>query len=304
MVDLAAPTKQSISRGFSDEELKKSEDAKAFNWNARTVPTEYDPVQLNDIQLDYSFIDWWNTRSPLFCCCFPLIGCLSSSKSVDGTDPSVWTQVLENPNPKIPPSMQGVYWLKDNHAHEQLVSIFSHADLTGTFNVDGTDGYGEWSRSLEYNWSRDKTCFGYILAFVAKRTENSVNGVMNLKDGILTVHSGRGRDTQIVYKINDDEWWKVHYLAGIGQEGDQEYDFMYKWLKVIDKDGKTTKHWDEYVEWSNKPTPHLKCCAPYLPCWPGLSCISPQKIAEIMVLPNKKQIVRLKNGEDDQVGNA
>ena len=38
-------------------------------------------------------------------------------------------------------------------------------------------------------------------------------GRMNLKDGICTIHGKRGEGIQIVYQINDNEWWKVHYNA-------------------------------------------------------------------------------------------
>lgn len=34
---------------------------------------------------------------------------------------------------------------------------------------------------------------------------------MNLKDGICTVHDKRGEGIQVVYRVTEDEWWKVHY---------------------------------------------------------------------------------------------
>lgn len=290
----SSPTAQSMNRGdFSEEELREEQWAKNFDWDHRPRPTEYNPIQLDEkLTIPVRCIEWWNTRSPLFCCCFPCAGALSNHKTFDGTDPSIWKEVLADANPKIPESMRGVWWLKDNHAHEQLVTIFNHAELTGTFNEDGTDGYGKWERTLEFNWSRDKTCFGYILGIAAKKTQNTVKGRMNLKDGILTVHAGRGQGAQLVYKVNDDEWWKIHYMANPGEEGSQNFDFMYKWLKVIDKDGATTQHWNEYVEWTNKPTPHENCCAPACPIWPLFSCLSKKQVGDIMRLPNKKQIVR------------
>ena len=35
--------------------------------------------------------------------------------------------------------------------------------------------------------------------------------------------------------------------------------FIYKWLKVIDKDGEPTEHWTEYVKWSKDPLPYRNC---------------------------------------------
>jgi len=290
MAALATPKPQKMNRGFTEKQLENEKNAKDFAWTARQVPSAFDPVQLKENGIVVGWLDWWNTRSKLFCCCFPCAGCLAGHKVIAGTDAEVWKKQLENQNPDCPPSMQGLWWLQYNIAHEQLVTIFSDAEFVGTYNEDGTDGYGMWYRPLEWNWSRENTCFGYILGISAKRGGSKVTGLMNLKDGILTVYNGKGQGMQMVYKITDDEWWKVHYLADPGMEGDQEINFMYKWLKVLDKDGNKTQHWDEYVAWTDRPLPHENCGTSWFPFWS--CCLSNRQINENMIMPNKKQIVR------------
>jgi len=288
------PVSEKMDRGFTEEQLEMEKFGLDFQWDARVVPSQFDAVQLDIAQTPLKCLDWWNTRSQMFCCLFPCAGpCFSGHETIDGTDPEVWKKQLENPNPDAPESMQGLWWLKYNIAHEQLVTIFGDADYVGTFNKEGTDGHGKWYRALETNWSREKSCFGYILGWNGKRTQGRVSGRMNLKDGILTVHTGKGQGNQLIYKITDNEWWKVHYLANPGEPGDQDIDFMYKWLKVLDKDGNKTEFWDEYVEWSNKPLPHRNCGTSWLPCWP--MCFSQRQVNENMIVPNKQQIVRFKS---------
>mmetsp|Transcript_9269 Transcript_9269/g.14012 ORF Transcript_9269/g.14012 Transcript_9269/m.14012 type:complete len:301 (-) Transcript_9269:262-1164(-) len=293
---MSDPVSQQMDRGFTNDQLEKEKFAKDFQWNARSVPPQFDPVQLDISSTPLRCLDWWNTRSQLFCCCFSCATCLSGHKTIDGTDPEVWKKQLENPNPGTPESMQGVWWLKYNIAHEQLVTLFGDANLVGTFNEEGTDGYGMWYRPLETNWSRERSCFGYILGWNGKRTQRSISGRMNLKDGILTLHTGKGKGNQLIYKITDNEWWKVHYLANPGEPGEQEIDFMYKWLKVIDKDGNTTEFWDDYVAQSNGPLPHRNCGTSWLPCWP--ICLSKKQVNANMIVPNKKQIVSFKKHDD------
>lgn len=186
--------------------------------------------------------------------------------------------------------MKGLWWLQYNYAHEELVTIFSDAEFSGTFNEDGTDGYGKWGRPLRTNWTRENTMFGLILSGYAKKNPPpTAKGRMNLKDGICTVHGSSGSGIQVVYRQNDLEWWKVHYKANPGEEGDQEIEFMYKWLKVLDKDGNPTKFWDEYVEWAEAPLPHKNCGTSWWPFWG--CCLSNKQIAENMCRPNPKQVV-------------
>ena len=66
---------------------------------------------------------------------------------------------------------------------------------------------------------------------------------------------------------------------------------MYKWLKVLDKDGNPTEHWEEYKEWLNSPVPNKGC---QLPCTPFICGLSNTEKNENMVRPNPKQIVRLR----------
>lgn len=183
--------------------------------------------------------------------------------------------------------MRGVWWLKYNHAHEELVTIFNETDFIGEYNEEGTDGIGRWERHLGSNWSRDKSCFGYILLLFSTviQPDAKVGWLYNLKDGIITLDPGH----QWVFRVNDNEWWKIHYDGNIGEEGDQSPNFMYKWLKVLDKDGNPTEHWDEYEQWTNNPLPNTNCCDPWCMCW-GCGLSRPERF-ENMCRPNPKQIV-------------
>lgn len=278
---------------FTKEQLDAETIGRNYDWKSREIPSNYDPVQLDTFDPPARFIDWWNTRSTFLCCLFPCLSCISSHKTFDGTDPTVWKKQLENPNKGVPESMQGLWWLKDNVAHEQLMTIFGDADFVGTYNEDGTDGYGMWYRPFRHNWTRENSMFGHVLGVNGNRGNIKVSGRMNLKDGILTVHTGLGDGNQIVYKVNDEEWWKVHYAGNPGEALQDEIIYMYKWLKVLDKDGKQTKHWKEYVDWSNAPLPNQNCGTSWFPCW---SCCLPRKKAlENMVYPNKTQIVNFKH---------
>lgn len=61
--------------------------------------------------------------------------------------------------------------------------------------------------------------------------------------------------------------------------------YQYKWLKVIDKDGKPTEHWPAFVEFVNSPFPYLAWGYNWLPCWP---CgISGPQARQNMAYPNK-----------------
>ena len=251
-------------KAFTESQLNSAKWAESFAWNARSVPSQYDPVQLKTrkTRISCSCIDWWNTRSNLFCCFFDCVSCYAGNNVFDATDPEVWREQLQNSNPATPDSMKGLWWLKDNIAHEKLVTIFNDANFEGTFNEDGTDGYGSWNRPLQDNWSRDFSFFGHILAATAKSSGSKATGRMNFKDGICTTHTNGGRGLQIVYRwvtfsflhlmltlnalclifqinhwillihkydrINDDEWWKVHYDGNPGEEGEQDINYMYK----------------------------------------------------------------------------
>lgn len=276
-----------VEISYTDEQLEMDRLARAFPWGKRQVPKTYEAVQLNKGSITASCLDWWNTRSKIFCCCFPLVACCAKNEVIDATDAEIWKKQLDNPtNPNAPDSYQGLWWLKDNIAHENLVTIFSDAKFVGTFNKEGTDGYGYWEKGLSENWSRDQSCFGLVLGLAATRSANTVTGVMNMKDGICTVDGGEA--AQIIYRINDDEWWKVHYKKN--EDGTEEIDYMYKWVKVLDKDGNKTKHWKEWEEWTTGPLPHKNCGTSWFPLWP--ICLSGKKKLENMIRPNKKQVVR------------
>lgn len=151
-------------------------------------------------------------------------------------------QIVNHPlNSNCPESMRGLWWLQWDHAPENLVTIFSDCEWIGIWddghdddhdeNVQHNDddnnnddddddnvpnchlkGYGMWSRRLKYNWSRDDSFLGLIFAiWAANRSESRFWGRMNLKDGICTIHGKRGEGIQVVYRVTDEEWWKVHY---------------------------------------------------------------------------------------------
>ena len=178
--------------------------AREYPWDARSIPAEFSIPQENS-GIVCSQLEWWNTRSPLFCCLFPCFNCYTGAKVVDGTDHTIWKEQLERYQGG-PESMRGVWWLQYNHAHEQLVTIFNETTFLGTVDDDGTDGYGRWERSLGTNWSRDNSCFGQILVLNSKATGAQVHGLYNLKEGILTLGGGG----QWVYRVNDNEWCKFH----------------------------------------------------------------------------------------------
>lgn len=171
-----------------------------------------------------------------------------------------------------------------NHAHEQLVSAFTGAEWIGG------EEYGLWRKPLRNNWTRDNTCFGYILLMNGAKNGGKVKASYNLKDGKLWIQDIDKGD-QLVYRMSEDEWWKIHYEGRI-MNGDMNADqiiFQYKWLKVIDKDGIPTKHFDTYVNWSNSSLPHKNCGASWLPCWG--CCISDVEAKENGLYPNPKQIM-------------
>ena len=88
--------------------------------------------------------------------------------------------------------MKGVWWSHYNCAPEELVTLFSDAEFNGTFNEDGTDGYGEWKRPLKKNWSRHNSLQGLVFSIIGKSPTREVVGRMNLKDGMCTVRKGKG----------------------------------------------------------------------------------------------------------------
>lgn len=197
----------SSSSSFSPDQIQASENAKAFPWNARTRPETFDPIQLRTFQPPAGrLLDWWNTRSNLFCCFFPIMRCIGRESLIKSADDSIdeWKHQLEATryDKKCPDSMKGLWWLKYNHAHEELVTIFSDAEFIGTFNEEGTDGYGDWQRPTSTNWSRDYSCFGLILSLANKNEDSAVNGQMNMKDGICTTFNSKGRGVQVVYKVS------------------------------------------------------------------------------------------------------
>jgi len=277
--------KQKINRETAAKE------AEEFAWDARRVPEEFEPVQ-SEWELPVTCCDWWNVRSKLFCFVFPIMGCISGHKTYDADDAEAWREVAMNPsNPHCPDDMKGVWWFKYNHAHEQLVTVFGDSEFDGDFGEDG-NGMGTWTRKLQWNYSRDRSCFGLVMASAGKCRDNSTLGKMNLQDGICTIRGPHGNDTQVIYKINDNEWWKVHYMGKIGEEGFDDIEMMYKWIKVIDGDGNKTEHWDEWVESSKKPLPHRNCCEPWFPLWS--CCLGKREVVENMFSANKKQVIRFK----------
>jgi hypothetical protein len=191
---------------FSPEQIQSSDMAKNFPWHARTRPETFDPIQLRTFQPPLGkLFDWWNTRSNLFCCAFPIMRCIGGQTLVKADDMDHWKKqlVATRYDKNCPDSMKGLWWLKYNHAHEELVTIFSDAEFVGTFNEEGTDGYGDWKRPSRINWSRDDSCFGLILSVANKKVDAEVNGQMNMKDGICTTFNSAGKGVQVVYKVRE-----------------------------------------------------------------------------------------------------
>ncbi len=196
-----------MEEALVDSKLKAVQEAEEFAWNARTVPKAYDPVQLKTKawSLTCSWLDWWDTRANFLFCCVPVMNCVSCVKGdetwtvVEADDPEPWKEQLRYANPDTPDHMQGVWWLKDNVAHEKLVTNFSDAEFIGSFNEKGDDGYGRWTRNLNDNWSRDRSLFG--AALLVFWGGGQVKGLMNMKDGICTVGDPDGsQGRQIVYR--------------------------------------------------------------------------------------------------------
>jgi hypothetical protein len=95
-----------------------------------------------------------------------------------------------------------------NHAHEHLVSAFTGAEWIGG------EEYGLWRKPLRNNWTRDNTCFGYILLMNGAKNGGKVKASYNLKDGKLWIQDIDKGD-QLVYRMSEDEWWKIHYEGRI-----------------------------------------------------------------------------------------
>ncbi len=319
---------------LTNEDLAKADEAKTFPWDARKQPEKFEPVQLDLFQPSFffKFVDWWNTRTHLLCCLNPCLRWAGNHELIDATDAEVWKEQVKNPsNERCPDSMKGLWWMKYNTGPENLVTIFSDADFTGTFNEEGTDGMGHWTRPLRHNWTRENAIFGLVFSVWGNKESARVEGRMNLKDGICTVHGKRGEGIQVVYRQNDDEWWKIHYSAnpvsetnrsqGLsvevesiistfrilnfnthifklisisqGEDGEQTIEYMYKWLKVLDKDGNKTKHWNEYEAWCEAPLPHRNLGTSWWPFWGWF--LSGKEIASNMIRPNPKQVVNFRD---------
>lgn len=262
---------------------KYSQQAKEVPWSARSIPETFATVQENN-NIPVRCIDWWSTRSLLCCCIFPCIDCYTGATLIDSTDPSVWKKQLDRQNG--PESMRGVWWLKYNNAAENLVTIFNDAEFIGDYNEEGSEGFGRWERSLAVNWSRDNALFGQFLTVYAKtKKDPTLGGYYNLKEGILTLEPYN----QWIFRVDENQWWKIHYGGAIGEEGEQDVNYMYKWLKVLDKDGNPTEHWEDYVSWAKAPLPNRNCCEPCITTWG--CCLSNKQIFENMITPNPKQLV-------------
>lgn len=270
--------------------LLAEEEARYLYWSQRNPPIKFDPIQIKQKDLTCKCLDWWNTRSSLFCCCFPVLRCVSACcfdqdiQVIDGKSMAIWEKQLKDEvDSRCPEELRGVWWMQYNYAHEQLVLAFSDAEWVG-----GKE-YGLWQKSLRNNWSRDNTCFGHILLMNGAAKNGNAKGSYNLKDGKIWVQSDDG--DQLVYRISEDEWWKIHYEGKLmnGEKNSEKITFQYKWLKVIDKDGIPTKHWNTYLEWSTSPLPHRNCGTSWLPCWG--CCISDLEAKENMIYPNPRQIM-------------
>jgi hypothetical protein len=111
----------------------------------------------------------------------------------------------------------------------------------------------------------------------------------------LQVDLQRGKmklnDQEWVFRVDDDEWWKTHWPGKPdgSPESDKIITFMYKWLKVVDKHGRPTRHMAELSRRANAPLPHRNACEPWCACWP--LCLSKQQRLQDMVYPAKRQLL-------------
>lgn len=97
-----------MNTNFTQEQLDAAEKAKAFNWNARSKPETFDPVQLREGSIVAKFLDWWSTRSTMFCCLYPVLRCTGSQTLIEASELEKWREQLKDPlNKSCPKSMQG-----------------------------------------------------------------------------------------------------------------------------------------------------------------------------------------------------
>ena len=144
-------------------------------WLDKVNTPDYRPKQFTEGYLSTfsKLLNIHTRRSPLgmtFPCCIApcLISCISTSESLsipkllcncgngdkidvvnlldESQASSFFENMLANENPSTPEALKGVWWLKDNIAHERFVT------LSDTDWVHPRLGF----KSLKTNWTRDK----------------------------------------------------------------------------------------------------------------------------------------------------
>eukprot|EP00440_Ansanella_granifera_P018298 gb/GFBE01019870.1/.p1 GENE.gb/GFBE01019870.1/~~gb/GFBE01019870.1/.p1 ORF type:complete len:304 (+),score=61.53 gb/GFBE01019870.1/:1-912(+) len=273
--------------------------SKELPWNAREKPATYNPVQTkpgeNQFPMPYSFVDWWSPRSMLLCCCYPAFWCINGrgnpcagGNSVDITDPSIWKEALAQPT-ACPDSMKGVWWLKDNLAHECLICLHD-AEWSGDFNSAGTRGIARMRKRMDTLWSREQSAFGKVLqaaATLRSGEEAWVGGLFNFDIG-----KGQQLDAPVPewgFKISEDEYWKAFYYANPGEPRGDDIYYMYKWIRVMRPDGSTTAAFEDFKSRCTMPDPNANCGTSWCSCWPaGLSM--EQRLQSMNVLCSRQSM--------------
>jgi len=274
----------------AEENAAAAKSARRMDWSAREKPSRFFPVQVQNYTLPLGFCDWWNTRSPLFCCCFPCMRCLSGRGNpfavsvVDILDDSIWAAELAKPVDSAPESLRGVWFLSDNVAHENLV-LFNDAVVEGEFDASGATGFGAWKHSMRTTWTRDATCFGWILLTAASvRPNQDVVAAFNFGAGKLKLN-----DREWVFRHTEDEWWKTHF-----EPGTSRITYMYRWLRVLRPDGTKTAHWADLERRATAKLPNSNCGTSWFPCWPCF--LSDRQRMDDMVFINRYNSVVLPSG--------
>jgi len=250
-------------------------------------PATYDPPQLRPGWLgrcrNVSCINWYLRRSPFCaspvvpCCCAQCCYCCFNPTRdvVQISNPDEWfiKMLSTGTSPKCPPHLQGIWWMQDNIAHEEL----------GTFHD------GEWAterlglKSLAFNWTRASTCFGAILHTFVAWNKNTIRCEIS-PDGRWLNLAGSSGDPVWIYKIQPDDRFALpgggELKTGPGEmmrlsfkdqmDTNSELTFQYRVRRVayLDEAGSLvkTEAYDELAALVALPQRPQGCCCGYCLC--------------------------------------
>lgn len=153
----------------------------------------------------------------------------------------------------------------------------------------GTSGLGTFHRNLHYGWSRDHSCFGYILQANGAVDTGELFAEVNLDQGKMKIN-----ESEWLFRVTEDEWWKVNFKPdGILIDFDKDHDFYYSYrmlkggerhlvplvappspeylcptpFSVIDRYGNPTEHFKLLAEEATSPLPFENCGTSWCRCW-------------------------------------